>query len=500
MEPLTAEAVFEILADQERVRTAPFKGQRIASLNAAGHIFPEFVNFDGAVFAQQADFQNADFRSGASFLGAVFEHKAEFSYAQSRGLAYFWKACFQQEASFFRMTTGCEHPEKSRYPGESNFSYARFESNANFQRARFQGPTYFYRTIFRGKEVSFEEARFDDSAIFEGQENDICISEAELPDACLQYLKDKHYVVKCADNPGYYNFDVRIRSEKRLKENLEEKQQPKRRRFFVRGGKREAIRTPSVTTLSAEQITTVLQKWTECSQPMFATAANVSLQAMVLIRPDAVSFYRVDLSGCTFRNTHLDKVEFVDVNWDAASTFGLLGRLSTRRAVHDESQIDLNGELDSKTARRHYLDLREIYHDLRKNYEAKGILGEARDFYYGELEMDFLSKHPFRRLFSLTALYRVLSGYGTQEPLALLWLFFFVMVLFPALYLLFGSQNIQLALLRSLEIATFLKQPSSAPGIPEPSIAARFTEGIERLTVAVQASLFILATKAKFKE
>lgn len=499
MNPLSTEEVFKILHEQAISSEAPFAGKTIGCLDASSYIFSDPVNFDGAHFVDKTDFKNADFHAGASFVGTVFEQDVDFSFAQFRGTANFWKSQFIGPAHFFRITVTCEAQQiKKGFPGEANFSYARFENEVSFQRARFQGPAYFYRTIFGGDTISFEEARFDEAAIFEGQRNDICFLESELPRECIQYLKDKHYAVKCADIAGYLNFDIRIRSLKRLQDNLNDDRQPEGKRIYVKNGKREPTYDLAPRSLNSEQRELVYNKWRECSRPMFKPGSDVSFQSMMLIKPGSISFSRIDLSPCTFRNTRLKEIVFIDVQWAKAKRFGGIGSFAHRCSLRDESQID-PGQEDHGSIKPHCLDVRELYHDLRVNYEAKGLSTEARDFYYGQMEMEFRSRPPLRRLFSITSIYRLLSAFGTQEPLALIWLVAFVSLVFPLLYIAFGTHDYWVALLRSLETATFFRQTTPIPGSKPATIPERLLEGIERIIVAVQASLFILAAKARFK-
>jgi hypothetical protein len=102
-------------------------------------------------------------------------------------------------------------------------------------------------------------------------------------------------------------------------------------------------------------------------------------------------------------------------------------------------------------------------------------------------------------------MYRALSGYGRQEGLAFAWLVFFLVVLFPSVY---WALNPALydhwwawPLSHSLRVATFLRDAESATATHAASVSplTSFAEGFERIAVAIQASLFVIAVKWRFK-
>lgn len=106
-----------------------------------------------------------------------------------------------------------------------------------------------------------------------------------------------------------------------------------------------------------------------------------------------------------------------------------------------------------------------------------------------------LSQPKFLRNISLTAIYKYLSGYGEQHILALMWLGFAMIMVFPVLYLVSGNvQDPIQALLRSLEVSTFLEKQSQTTT----TVPGRFIEGFQRIFVPFQAGLFLLAIKQQF--
>jgi hypothetical protein len=161
----------------------------------------------------------------------------------------------------------------------------------------------------------------------------------------------------------------------------------------------------------------------------------------------------------------------------------------------------------------------DLYHRLRVRYEQKGDRESARDFYYGELEMLRVGRPLFSRLFSLTNIYRLSSGYGKREGLALWWLVLLIFAFFPSSFFLndalldvtFSTQTVRdrisRAELSSLEASTFISRPivNLQPSRPPTEWELKLDqyrpliEGCERVAVPLQAGLFLLAVKARFK-
>jgi hypothetical protein len=209
-----------------------------------------------------------------------------------------------------------------------------------------------------------------------------------------------------------------------------------------------------------------------------------------------VRFADLDLSNTRFEGTSLTNAWFVNVEWDHRP---LTYKRGKRAALHDES-----ANCDKRL-------LADMYHDLRMNYQKRGKVDQAREFYYGELEASYQWLKPLNRFVSLMLFYKYLSGFGIQQTLAALWLLVFIFIIFPGVFL--ASQWVHahaiLAPLidgrlvlwfweaehRSLEACTFI-----TPGTTQPyTDADRLIAGVERLTVVLQASLLAVATKWKFE-
>ncbi len=199
-------------------------------------------------------------------------------------------------------------------------------------------------------------------------------------------------------------------------------------------------------------------------------------------RPEDVHFREVNVGECRFAHCDLTKVTYSGATWDRQPA----QFRSTRRSVRDERNVRSTGE---------YPVVARLYHQLRKNYEGQEQYEEAGDFHFGEMEMQRLGQAPPWSYVSLLAFYGWLSGYGQQSTVALAWLLFFVLLLFPGLYVLTGvASDVVNAVLHSLEVCTFLK---SSGDVPLP-VLGRFVDGFERILVGLQAGLFLVTVKRRF--
>lgn len=457
-------------------RSAPFRGKEIMGSDFFRHVFRRAVNFSGAIFKdvadfteaaflEKADFKGAVFQQGVSFFGGTFHGDADFSWCRFVDKAYFWRTHFSGKTTFLQATVQPSDQSQTSgflYPGEANFSWAFFSDQTDFYRTHFHGPTYFWRTVF-GAGVTFTEAKFESSVVFEGTEDEVCIARRDFTSRSLfDLLLSRGIIWLDRETEGYHDYA-----------------------HFNSIGTREALRHRLEREgFQADQAAEIEAVWQRYAKKMFTSSDDVSFENVVFQKPDHARFMRVNLDKCLFSGSNIDQVDFTDVRWDERSTFLWL---SKRRAVRDEHYAE--------TRHNHALVAR-LYHDLRKNYEASDHYQEAGEFYYGEMEMKRLVQPAILRNISLTAIYKYLSGYGEQHGLALLWLISAVFIFFPALYLASGvADEAVRAIVHSLEVSTFLE---GNPGMTE-ALLGRFIEGCQRILVSLLAGLFVLAIKRKFE-
>lgn len=144
------------------------------------------------------------------------------------------------------------------------------------------------------------------------------------------------------------------------------------------------------------------------------------------LKPEKVSFRKVDLSKFRFLGTDLRKVEFVDVNWD---------RKRGRNRIYDEI------EPDTVTEKFDYPLIAQVYKRLRGNYQENLNYAEAGDFHIGEMEMRRKGeKNPFNK--GIIQLYKLLSNYGESYWRPLAWILLFLFLFFPILFMYSGIEPV----------------------------------------------------------
>ena len=532
MEPLALAEVLEILDGAHEPDKPPFLGKQIGTCSFPPKI-SVLADFEGAEFFGKVSFQKVTFEKGVSFVGTVFHDIVDFTEAIFIGPAFFWKCTFKSDAIFRRCTVlAANHADSRRFPGEANFSYSMFYGLADFKRTHFHGLAYFHRTYFNG-EANFEECRFDEFVKFEGPLSDICVSVLELPisnpveaqssDLRIR-LRKAGLIIPNTDHPpggdkrGFYNLNPRIQEPDELTSYME---QPQDRKWRIVGGftiqhsrkskgiPRDDVFERSTETLqfSKQEVRAIADLRAAYARPMFSASDKAS---GIFVRTEfrgGALFSEVNLDRVRFQQTALNAVIFVAIGW---AKMPLSFRLGKRDALFDETQGV------------GHIFLERTYHDLRLGYESRGRIDVARDFYYGELELRYRAKRRLRRIFSLSFLYRFFSGYGRQQGLAGGWLFAFTLLIFPSFWMVanwfaptskmsidyvlrlhqifqhhrwssFGLM-VWRAELQSLEACTFILRTVTA----EPDLQ-RFVAGMERIVVASQITLFLLATKWQFE-
>jgi hypothetical protein len=136
------------LSDSLQTSAIDYSGKTISKINKndAGNDYKNEVDFSGAGFKVNADFQYATFKQKVSCSGADFLDGADFTLAEFRGEAGF------SSASFY---------------APSYYDNTVFNKDVSFLSARFQKDVYFRKTHFHGS-VSFLQAEFHDTANFSG--------------------------------------------------------------------------------------------------------------------------------------------------------------------------------------------------------------------------------------------------------------------------------------------------------------------------------------------
>jgi uncharacterized protein YjbI with pentapeptide repeats len=158
--------------------------------------------------------------------------------------------------------------------------------------------------------------------------------------------------------------------------------------------------------------------------------AVVDFRYVEFLKPEKVSFQKVNLSNFRFIGTDLRKVEFVDVDWN---------RQEGRMMIYDEIAWPYNSGVQDFD----YPLIAQVYKRLRANYEENLNFAEAGDFHIGEMECKRKSyKGWFGKNLSLTAWYKYVSNYGESYRRPLLCWILPILFLFPILFMYSGIGSV----------------------------------------------------------
>ncbi len=150
---------------------------------------------------------------------------------------------------------------------------------------------------------------------------------------------------------------------------------------------------------------------------------EVDFTEVSLMRPEKVSFQKVDLRNFRLLRTDLRKVEFVDVDWY---------KEKGRNKIFDEVSPE------PETKKFSYPLIAQVYKRLRANYEENLNYAEAGDFHIGEMEMRRKDKKEKISNRLAISLYKGISYYGESFILPLGWILAFLLLIFPILYIVVG--------------------------------------------------------------
>ena len=352
-------------------------------------IFPK-LDFKKRKFQAICRFDGATFTHEANFDGAIFAQDVRFDTATFTQQADFNNAIFTQEANFWETT----------FTQEADFHHVTFTQNANFwdatftQDANFYGATFmqnakFWNTTFMQNAI-FIEARFMQDADFHDTtftQNTVFVAATFTQSADF------------TDTKFHETVDWRLSQ------------------FLDRAEFRKTKLEPSNN---------------EKPSAVFALAK--------FSKPGDVVFNDVDLDRALFHDCDVSQFIFTSsVRWGR--------RKGNRGLAIFEETIDLKNEFAKglkRDGQRDYNAIKQIYQQLKKNYDSRLDYGTANEFHFGEMEMKRLAVPTAGRLLwlrqwwhprlSFVALYRWASDYGNSYRKPLAWLAFFLLlfaVVFP---------------------------------------------------------------------
>lgn len=341
----------------------------------AGICFPKVIPFavdargsrlnslelDGVVFKESVDFSNSIFKDRLTLKSTVFENSANF--------------------------------EDCQFEGDVKLLNVKFEKSVSFSRADFAGRTLL-RANFR-QSANFNEAIFRDVTVFTGWRNVILIvsdsitSQSIFMNAVLsggsnltikQQIKLSFQKVMnfCWQNIKQFNISL-INQFNKYQNHF----QYLRRKFARSDPNAEVFR-------------------------MFELEGQ--LQGVTFLKPDKVLFSQVNLSKVYFRGTNLRGVRFLGVDWWQPAL--------KRNGLYDELFIGKSS--DGAFRHLNLPVLEETCRNARVALEENRSFNIASDFYIAEMEATRQQQNILKRhLFSVTALYRFVSQYGTSVGTAI---------------------------------------------------------------------------------
>lgn len=328
-------------------------------VNARGCQF-NALDLDGVVFIGTVDFSEAVFNDEAIFRSVVFEDVVTFERCRFNGPIDFLNVLCRKSASFFR----------------ADFS------GRSILRINFQGSVTFHQAIFRDG-VSFAGWRNITGRAIAA--TSFSVSGRITASTGRKPTVQEHVRIVLVAIQSWAKSKWMQLKQKAL--GTAKKVQNRYRSFL-----RQFARADSDTQVFR----------------MFE--AEGQFQDVVFIKPDQTTFSQVDLSHVYFRGTNLRGVRFLGVVWWQPKL--------RRNGLYDELSIRLSKD---GPFRYQYLPiLEETCRNARVALEENRSFGMASDFYVGEMEaaraqLSFLERH----LFSVAALYRFVSLYGTNVGVAL---------------------------------------------------------------------------------
>lgn len=461
-------------------------------LDLAGRYIEAICLFVEATFTRDADFRKVTFTEDAYFAGAIFTQNANFCSATFTQSAVFDRSTFEHQVQFLEATFAQEATfVETNFMEKVQFHNAIFTKKADFFGTRFKQIAVFFGATFN-EGASFHSGTFTQGAIFN------VATFTQYANFSMTTFGQKADFMGATFTLGAIFEGTKFDEEADWRECRFLGQANFRRTEF----KSEDEETPSAVFSLAE----------------FAT-------------PEDVVFDRVDLSQTLFVNCDVSEFWFTSsVQWAK--------RKGNRGLAVFEEKILLDPKFSEMQKRYGPIDhgaVEQIYHQLKKNYDARLDYRKANELHFGEMEMRRLEArnysaflNPWRWLrpwIGPEAWYLRASDYGNSYVKPILWLFatlFMAATLFPipgleiqlpkpepaTTYLsawnkqdtwtnncwteekLFGNSFIA-----AVDSATFQRNPEYTPSYPWGRVLAI----VETLLTSTLFGLFLLAIRRQFR-
>lgn|GEM_PF-712177 len=131
-------------------------------------------------------------------------------------------------------------------------------------------------------------------------------------------------------------------------------------------------------------------------------------------KPSKVAFKSVDMRQIRLSRTELKNIKFIGCNWYQAKL--------KRNGLYEELPLQ---DMNFTDFHRELPNLESTYRSIRLSFEEDKDFLRASDFYIGEMnakrrQLGFWG----RKLFSINAIYKIISNYGTSPSRLAFWLVF----------------------------------------------------------------------------
>jgi hypothetical protein len=218
------------------------------------------------------------------------------------------------------------------------------------------------------------------------------------------------------------------------------------------------------------------------------------LQNVTFYKPEQVVFKDVNMSKVYLLGTNFRGSRFLGVNWYQPKL--------KRNGLHEDSWIRDFG--DASHMQKYFPQLEESYRNIRAALEDNLNYQAAADFYVGEMDAQRSQLNIFQRhFFSVIALYRVVSNYGTSVfrafvVLILIILLHFGLSLYLNDYKSHDTQFIYQLLQRSFAQFTFQNLDEASYWVVHPFAQKWLDIGLKLLGIS-QLAMLIFAFRSRIK-
>ena len=398
------------------------------------------LNLEETNFTDVIDFAGSIFRGTTAIRGVIFEKATDFA--------------------------------QCRFLGRTDFLNVKFRQSASFHRAIFSGQTIL-RVHFAGS-ANLNEVVFRDAVTIAGWRNVTAVLEGGV-------VRTTSRAVSLSINQQPPNLLARVKAGFM-------RERSRARRAWR---KLMELATQLLTRLTAG-ISAIHRHYSRDdpnSTDFEVFGGEGHLENVLFGNAEHTSFTRVNLSKVRFRGTNVRGIRFLGVNWwqPALKRNGLYDEM----AVHDSH--------DGAFRYRELPVLEETCRNVRVALEESRSFSVASDFYIAEMEAS-RSRLPLvqRHLFSVPALYRFVSNYGTSVATSLRILFYLFALHIVVTVLLTGIPRGAAVLptlsetaLRSLGLLIF-QATQGSPGLG-------WCDALFRVAGLIQVTMVVLAFRTRIK-